>query len=165
MWNSLISALSCHVQLQDSEISIGFNLFYLDHAEHELYHSLDFLPLPHIHHSFSRIYLRPKEIHTWGMLWPGDRRFPHSPHSARGRVTIIEQPRWAKWAANHSTKSQGPGTLGHRITARCTATLAVPKWINYTAKPSASGFNSSHKTNRIQASMKTGHYCNKAKKI
>ena len=46
-------------------ISIGFNLLYLDHLEHESsYYSLDFFPLPHIHHSFLHVYLRPKEIHS-----------------------------------------------------------------------------------------------------
>lgn len=115
--------------------------------------------LPPSHHSPSRVVYDqgkpPPELHS-----PGD-SFPLSQRSPR----TVEQPRWAKWAANHSSKSRRPGTQGHTVAARGTGALAASKWINYRTKPSASWLNSSHDTHEIQESMKIGHYYNKVNKI
>lgn len=54
------------------------------------------------------------------------------PESARGQCHTGEWPRWATWAANHSSKSGWPGTLGHTLNARGTDALAVLEWVSYT---------------------------------
>lgn len=139
------------------KFSVGFNLLYLDHIEHETYYFLYF-SLPHLHHSFSHFHLRPKEIHTWGMLWPGEKAFPaHLEASAHslGKVGSESQQQvsvtWYTGPHNHCTLH---GCFG------CAQMNKL-----YMAKPSTLWSNGSHDTSRIQESMKIGNYCNEANKI
>lgn len=132
------------------KFSVGFQLLmWTTHSTSRTVLSRHYIPLPHLHHSSPRIPPSPEEIHTRGVLPAGDKAPPARPE--------VVSPQLGTWAAGWVTWHTGT----HTCTARC---LAMHKWINYTAKPSALWSNSSHETNRIQESLKTGHYCNKAKK-
>lgn len=114
------------------KFSVGCNFLYL-----ETYCSLCFSSLPHLHCSFSHLYLRPKQVHTWGVLPPGEKASPlaggqghHRGAASLGKVC---------------SQSQQQVSVAWHVGPRDHCRL--------------------HDTSKIQQSVKTDRGCNKATKI
>lgn len=114
------------------KFSVGCNFLYL-----ETYCSLCFSSLPHLHCSFSHLYLRPKQVHTWGVLPPGEKASPLAGGQGhhRGAVSL----------GKVCSQSQQQVSVAWHVGPRNHCRL--------------------HDTSKIQQSVKTDRGCNKATKI